>query len=70
MNVARVAVPSSFILTSENKISALNDGFAPVKSIDHTHGVYAVPDERPSAGEGPWVQYVWSEPVAINKVEL
>src|SRR6478609_7216096 len=52
VNVARVAVPSSFILRSENKISALNDGFTPQNSIDHTHGVYAIPNERSSAGEG------------------
>ena len=70
VNVARVAVPSSFILRSENKISALNDGFTPQNSIDHTHGVYAVSDEGPSGSEGPWVQYVWSQPVAINKIEI
>ncbi len=70
VNVARVAVPSSFILRSENKISALNDGFTPQNSIDHTHGVYAVSDEGPSGGEGPWVQYVWSQPVALNRIEV
>jgi hypothetical protein len=48
----------------------VNDGFTPENSIDHTHGVYALSYERSSGGEGPWLQYVRSEPVAINRVEI
>ena len=33
LNIARVAVPSSLTALSENKISALNDGFTPEKSF-------------------------------------
>ena len=70
LNIARVAIPSSFTYTSENKISALNDGFAPANSLDRSHGVYALRRDS-EAGEGaPWVQYQWSEPVSINKVEV
>jgi len=70
INIARVAVPTSSSFTSENKISALNDGFSPVDSFDRSHGVYAL--HRPWSGEDaqPWVQYEWSEPVTINKVEV
>ncbi len=50
VNIARVAVPSSVVITSENKISALNDGFAPENSFDRSHGVYAVPDEHTVGG--------------------
>lgn len=69
VNIARVAVPSSFSFTSENKISALNDGFAPADSFDRSHGIYALHSE-PWRNEQPWVQYEWTEPVTINKVEV
>src|SRR5215469_3479569 len=62
LNIARVAIPSSFTLTSENKISALNDGFTPSNSFDRSHGVFALPRESSTSGSEPWVQYEWSEP--------
>jgi uncharacterized protein len=70
VNVARVAVPSSFTFTSENKISALNDGFAPTNSFDRSHGVYALRRDRSSGIDATWVQYEWSQPININKVEV
>jgi len=70
LNVARVAVPSSFTFTSENKISALNDGFAPANSFDRTHGVYAVRRDLSITSSEPWVQYEWSEPVTVDKIEV
>jgi DUF1680 family protein len=69
-NIARVAVPSSFTFTSENKISALNDGFAPANSFDRTHGVYAVRRDLSITSSEPWVQYEWSEPVTVDKIEV
>jgi len=69
LNLARVAIPSSYEPSSENKLSALNDGFAPADSYDHSHGIYAF--HRPeSAAHQPWVQYEWPQPVSIDKVEL
>src|SRR5215469_2344728 len=70
LNIARVAIPSSFTVTSENKISALNDGFMPSNSLDRSHGVYALRRESSTSSSEPWVQYEWSEPVSINKVEV
>ena len=70
LNIARVAIPSSFTVTSENKISALNDGFTPSNSLDRSHGVYALRRESSTSSSEPWVQYEWSEPVSINKVEV
>jgi uncharacterized protein len=67
LNIARVAVPSSFKVASENKISALNDGFVPADSFDRSHGIYALHIEE---NEQPWVQYEWSEPVSVNKVDV
>ena len=70
LNIARVAVPTSQVMTSENRISSLNDGFTPENSFDRTHALYALWAE-PSAGSGTsWVQYEWSEPVSVNRVEI
>jgi len=70
LNVARVAVPSSRSLMSENKISALNDGFVPADSFDRTHALYSVWVNRSASERDSWVQYEWSEPVSVNKIEV
>jgi len=79
LNVARVAVPSSKSMLSENKVSALNDGFEPTDSFDRSHGIYTLRVEAPNIytlGSGPanperpWVQYDWPSPIRINKVEI
>ncbi len=70
VNLARVAIPSAAVMTSENKITSLNDGFVPSNSFDRSHGRYALwPDREENAGV-PWVQYEWSQPVTIDKVEI
>ena len=70
LNVARVAVPSSRSLMSENKISALNDGFAPADSYDRTHALYSLWADRSNGEHASWVQYEWPEQVEIDKVEI
>ena len=40
LNIARVAIPSSSAMASENKIAALNDGVLPANSFDRTAGLY------------------------------
>ena len=70
VNLARVAVPSSFSTTSENKVSALNDGFAPADSFDRSHGVYALHGSQTVSGLNPWVQYEWNQPVSVNRFEV
>src|SRR6202035_3055697 len=49
VNLARVAVPSSVEITSENKITSLNDQFVPVDSFDRSHGRYALWPDRSKA---------------------
>lgn len=70
VNIARVAVPASSSIASENKISALNDGFNPADSFDRSHGIYALHRSWSGEDEQPWVQYQWSEPVTIGKVDV
>jgi uncharacterized protein len=70
VNIARVAIPTSFTIASENKISALNDGFVPENSFDRSHGLYALHNLWDNEGKIPWAQYEWSVPVSIDKVEI
>ncbi len=70
VNLARVALPSSFVTTSENKISALNDGALPRSSGDRTCGRYAVRREEDDAALVPWVEYAWSSPVSTQEIRL
>jgi uncharacterized protein len=70
LNIARVAVPTSLTMASENKIAALNDGFTPATSLDRSHAHYAVWAERSTSSRSTWVQYDWTEPVNVNKVEI
>jgi hypothetical protein len=70
VNVARVAVPTSLTMASENKISALNDGFTPANSLDRSHPHFAVWADSSTGSRSSWVQYDWTEPVNVNKVEI
>lgn len=70
LNLARVAISSSFVTTSENKISALNDGSAPSNSYDRKSGCYAVRRDDEAGDVVPWVQYDWSKRVMVDKVDV
>jgi uncharacterized protein len=70
VNLAKVAVPSSRTMMSENKISALNDGFIPADSFDRSHALFSLLADSSSMDGASWVQYEWSEPVQVNKVEI
>ena len=70
VNIARVAVPTSQVMLSENRISALNDGFTPENSFDRSHALYSLWADPSTGKRTSWVQYEWSEPVNVNKVEV
>jgi DUF1680 family protein len=70
LNIARVAVPTAQVMTSENRISSLNDGFVPANSFDRSHALYALWADPATGKSTSWVQYDWSEPVNLNKVEI
>ena len=70
LNLARVAIPSSFVTTSENKITALNDGFTPRNSLDRSNGCYAVRHDDEAGDVVPWLEYVWSKHVSVSKVDV
>jgi DUF1680 family protein len=57
-------------MVSENRISALNDGFAPANSLDRSHALYAVWADHSQGMHTSWVQYEWSEPVSVDRVDI
>ena len=70
VNVARVAFPSSLTLTSESKVSTLNSGSAPESSFDRSHGLFALHEGEETQDGIQWVQYDWTQPVNVNKIEV
>ncbi len=70
VNLARVALPSSFAVTSENKITTLNDGFTPKSSADREQGAYALRGDFDGGDGARWVQYSWSKPIATRQVDV
>ncbi|MGD0096738.1 MAG: beta-L-arabinofuranosidase domain-containing protein [Terracidiphilus sp.] len=70
VNIARVALPTSLTMVSENRISALNDGFSPANSFDRSHAFYPVWADPAAGRHTSWVQYEWSEPVSVNRIEI
>ena len=66
-------IPTSLTTTSENKISALNDGFLPASSRDRSNGIYALRGDwewEHHAKAPQWVQYAWSRPVTVDQVKV
>jgi DUF1680 family protein len=66
VNLAVVASASTSYVSGHETLAALNDGFDPARSNDHRHGAYG---NWPRTGT-QWVQYVWSQPVSTNKIEV
>ncbi len=71
-NLAKVAIPSSLYSNSENKVSALNDGFLPASSRDRKNGFYVIRPRGDASGNASaqWVQYEWSVPVATSRIDV
>jgi uncharacterized protein len=70
LNLAKVAIPSSLTMLSENKIRSLNDGFAPTSSRDRKNGSYSIRRGIEGDTRAQWVQYDWTKPVATNKIDV
>ena len=69
LNIARVAIPTSQSMQSENRISALNDDLVPANSLDRSHSLYTL--WAPSREvRSDWVQYEWSTAVKIDRAEV
>jgi DUF1680 family protein len=63
VNVALFAQPSTSFVSGNESLEAVNDGFEPRSSRDHSHGAYG---NWPRRG-AQWVQYEW--PKAVSTAE-
>ena len=70
LNLAKVAIPSSLTMLSENKISSLNDGLVPTSSRDRRNGSYSIRRGFEGDTRAQWVQYDWTKPVSTNKIDV
>ena len=58
-NLALIATASTSYVSSWEKLSAINDGFEPINSVDRPHPVYGNWNGDPDYGKTNWVQYEW-----------
>lgn len=65
-NLALVATPSTSFVSGHETLAAINDGFEPGNSNDHSHPRYG---NWPSKGT-QWVCYEWSKPISTNRIEV
>lgn len=58
-NLALIATASTSYVSDWEKLSAINDGFEPVNSVDRPNPVYGNWNGDPDYGKTNWVQYEW-----------
>lgn len=69
-NLARVATASSVVVSSENRLTALNDDVLPASSEDRRAGVFALRHDDAALEAHDWVMYSWDKPLSIDHVEV
>jgi DUF1680 family protein len=65
-NLAIVATPSTSYVSPHETLEAINDGAAPKRSNDTTHGGYGNWPQRGTQ----WIEYQWAKAVTINRTEV
>jgi DUF1680 family protein len=63
-NLALAAHVSTSFVSGHESLTAINDGFEPSDSQDHSHGCYG---NWPEHGT-QWVQYEWDQPISTNGI--
>jgi hypothetical protein len=65
-NLALVAKPSTSFVSGHETLEAVNDGFEPANSNDHSHPRYG---NWPSKGT-QWVCYEWEKPISTSRTDV
>ena len=65
-NVATAATPQTSYVSSWETLSAINDGYLPANSADHSHGAYG---NWPQTGT-QWVEYDWPIPINTDMIDV
>jgi DUF1680 family protein len=65
-NLAQAAVPATSYVSPWETLSAINDGYNPANSADHSHGAYG----NWNSTSTNWVEYDWSQPISTSKMDV
>ena len=65
-NLAAAGTPQTSYVSSWETLSAINDGYVPANSADHSHGAYG---NWPQTG-AQWVEYDWPLPINICMMDV
>ena len=65
-NLALVAAPATSYVSPWETLSAINDGYDPANSADHSHGAYG----NWSSTSTNWVEYDWTQPISTSKIDV
>jgi hypothetical protein len=66
INLAIYATASTSFVSGNESLEAINNGFDPKNSRDHSHGAYG---NWPRTGK-QWVEYDWSRPISTAAVDV
>ncbi|MEV4108505.1 glycoside hydrolase family 43 protein [Nonomuraea sp. NPDC049695] len=64
-NLATSATPSTSYVSPWETLAAVNDGYTPANSADHSHGAYGNWDHQGTE----WIEYRWSSAQNISKIQ-
>lgn len=69
-NLALTATLTTSYVSAWEKLSAVNDNFAPVNSADHTHGAYGNWNGTANYGKTNWVRFTWPTAKNLSSFEV
>ncbi|MFG6192263.1 glycoside hydrolase family 43 protein [Nonomuraea sp. JJY05] len=64
-NLAAGATPSTSYVSPWETLGAINDGYTPANSADHSHGAYGNWDHQGTE----WIEYRWSSAQNISRIQ-
>ncbi|MGP3910129.1 glycoside hydrolase family 43 protein [Nonomuraea sp. 10N515B] len=65
-NLAASATPSTSYVSPWETLGAINDGYTPANSADHSHGAYGNWNHQGTE----WIEYTWPTPQTISRSEV
>jgi DUF1680 family protein len=65
-NMASFAAPATSYVSPWETLSAINDGYDPANSADHSHGAYG----NWNSTATNWVEYDWNQPISTSRIDV
>jgi YVTN family beta-propeller protein len=67
-NIASTAQLATSLVSPWESLAAVNDGFVPANSADHSHGAYG--NWQGKDGLTDWVSFTWAAPKSLSAMEV